>query len=150
MRGVRAGRGAPLTSRRRARARGQASALWAGTVGSGVGYCALYSNVISLLASYELLTPSTVSFMGMAAAVGHMTLPNFVGFLVHGGGLGYDALVWVCAVCDTVGLLVVTAVVLHLRRNFTPAPDSVQGKQLLRMRQKELADAADGRLAEKI
>ena len=27
----------------------------------------------------------------------------------NGGGLGYDALVWICAVCDTVGLVVVTA-----------------------------------------
>ena len=46
-----------------------ASALWAGTVGAGIGVCALYSNSISLLASYDLLTPSTVSSIGIAAAV---------------------------------------------------------------------------------
>ena len=129
---------------------GSESGLWAGTVGSGIGYCALYSNVISLLASYELLTPSTVSAMGMAAALGHMSVPNLVGVTIHATGLGYDALIWVCVVCDTLGLLLVSVVAFHLRRNFTPAPDSVHGRYLLRQRQAELAAAADGRLAESI
>ena len=40
---------------------GSATALWAGTVGAGIGVCALYSNALSMLASYDLLTPSAVT-----------------------------------------------------------------------------------------
>ena len=126
------------------------SALWLGTVGAGIGYCALYSNIISLLASYALLTPSTVSAMGMAAALGHMVIPNFVGLAIHTGGLGYGALIWICLVNNAVSFGCVCSVVFHLRHNFTPTPDSVQGMQLLKVRQAELEAAAEGRLAESI
>ena len=57
--------------------------LWIGTVGAGLGVCALYSNVLSMLAAYELLTASSVSAIAMSAALGHMIIPNLVGITVH-------------------------------------------------------------------
>ena len=110
---------------------GSASALWVGTVGAGLGVCALYSNVLSLLASYDLLTPGTVSAMGMASAAGHMTIPNLVGLVVHRGGFGYDALIYIVTLSNTFGFLLVTAVVIHLRNNFWPSPSSVLGRKLM-------------------
>jgi FHS family Na+ dependent glucose MFS transporter 1 len=122
---------------------GSATALWVGTVGAGVGVCALYSNVLSLLASYELLTSSTVSAIAMAAAMGHMTVPNLVGVAIHSTQLGYDVLIWICATADVVGLALVTAVVLHLHSHFTPTFDSVQGRLLRHRRQLELEGVAE-------
>ena len=43
-----------------------ATCLWLGTVGAGVGVCALFSNAISLLAYYDLGTPKTTSAIGAA------------------------------------------------------------------------------------
>ena len=116
---------------------GSETALWLGTVGAGIGCCALYSNVLSLLATYELLTPQTVSAIGMAAALGHMTIPNLVGFTIHAGALGYDALVWIVALANLLGLVLVTVVVIHLWRHFTPNPESVQGQWLQKEQQQQ-------------
>lgn len=116
---------------------GSESVLWLCTVGAGVGCCALYSNVLSLLATYELLTASTVSLIGMASALGHMTIPNLVGFTMHTGVLGNDALVWIVAVANVLGLSLVSAVVVHLWRHFTPNPESVQGRWMRKQRQQQ-------------
>ena len=105
------------------------TALWLGTVGAGIGVCALYSNVLSLLASYELLTPHAVSLIGMAAALGHMSIPNLVSVAVHTGGMGFDALLYICVICDSIGLCAIIVVNLHLQRSFVPSPDSLIGKQ---------------------
>lgn len=122
---------------------GSAQVLWAGTVGAGLGVCAIYSNVISLLASYDLLTPSTVSSMSMAAALGHMTLPNAVGFAIHTFGLGFDALIWIVLVANAIGFALIALVVVHLRRNFIPVPDSVSGRQLLLARKRAAVHVAE-------
>jgi hypothetical protein len=109
---------------------GNGAVLWLGTVCAGVGVCALYSNVLSLLAAYELLTPRSVSLIGMAAALGHMTIPNLVSLAIHTGGCGHDALLLVCLAADTLGFVTLVAVVLHLQRSFVPAADSLLGQRL--------------------
>ena len=124
---------------------GSASALWAGTVGAGVGVCALYSNTISMLASYDLLTPDTVSSIGISAAVGHMTMPNFVGHAIQTWGYGYDALTWIVVIAQTCGCLLVAAVVVHLRSHFEPVASSVHGRKLAAARRLDaLREAASG------
>lgn len=124
-----------------------ATALWVGTIGGGIGVCALYSNTLSLLASYDLLTPSTVSAMGMAAALGHMTVPNLVGYAIHTGGLGYAALIWIVGAAYTIGLVVISGVTIHLRHHFVPVPSSVSGRRLAAAARRAEQDAAAGKTA---
>ena len=124
---------------------GSSTALWTGTVGAGLGVCALYSNSISMLASYDLLTPDTVSSIGVAAAVGHMTVPNFVGHAIQTWGYGYDSLIWIVLATQTCGFFLVAAVVIHLRRHFEPVAHSVPGRKLAAARRlAALRDAASG------
>ena len=120
-----------------------ASALWVGTIGGGLGVCALYSNLLSMLASYDLLTPGTVSAMGIAAALGHVTVPNVVGYVIHTGGYGYAALIWIVSAAYLVALSMIAAVTLHLKSNFIPIPSSVHGRKLEAARRRaELEKAA--------
>ena len=122
-----------------------ASALWAGTVGAGLGVCALYSNAISMLASYDLLTPDTVSSIGIAAAIGHMTVPNLVGHAIQTWGFGYGALTAIVLVAMTCGCVLVVAVVVHLRLHFEPVASSVHGRKLAAARRRAaLQEAASG------
>ena len=124
---------------------GSASALWGGTVGAGIGVCALYSNSISMLASYDLLTPDTVSSIGLAAAVGHMTMPNFVGHAIQSWGYGYDPLIWIVLASQTAGCVLVSAVVVHLRLHFEPVASSVHGRKLATARRlAAIREAASG------
>lgn len=94
--------------------------LWAGTACAGLGVCGLWSNVISLLAQYDLLSARTTSAMSAAAAVGHMTLPNLTGIAIQHTALQYDALIWLVGGASLVGLILTSIVVVHLGRNFTP------------------------------
>ena len=56
-----------------------------------------------MLASYDLHTPSTVSAVGMSAALGHMSLPNLAGVVIHSTEAGYDGLVYICGVGNVLG-----------------------------------------------
>jgi len=120
---------------------GSVRALWVGTAGAGIGVCALYSNLLSLLASYDLITPNTMSSLSMASALGHMSIPNLVGVAIHSGGMGFDALIWIVTVAHAIGLVLITAVVVHLRRNFEPSADSLLGRRL-RARRYEAAKSS--------
>lgn len=93
--------------------------LWVGTIGAGFGVCGCFSNAISLMASYDLLTSKTTGAIGAAAAVGHMTLPNFIGLAIQHTAWHYDALIRLNVIANAAGLLLITAVVVHLSRNFT-------------------------------
>ncbi len=97
------------------------SVCWFGTVGAGIGVCAIYSNTISLLSSYDLLTPATVSVMGMACATGHMTVPSLVGHVIQRTSWGYDALLYIDELFYTVALVLLALVASHLSRHFRPA-----------------------------
>ena len=101
-----------------------------------------------MLATYDLHTPSTVSAMGMAAAMGHMSLPNLAGIVIHSTDAGYDGLVYLCGVGHVVGFALLLAVVLHLRNNFEPNTDSVQGRARLRaLRRVSAAETAEEQFA---
>merc|ERR1712146_34483 len=93
---------------------------------------------MGLLASYDLLSPSTVSTMGMSSALGHMTIPNLVGFAIHNSGFGYDALIWIALMANAVGLALLSAVVFHLQQNFRPNADSVLGRRRWHRQQQAL------------
>ncbi|KAL3914342.1 MAG: hypothetical protein SGPRY_007659 [Prymnesium sp.] len=95
--------------------------MWIGTVGAGVGVSALYTNTLSLLASYGLLTTRTTAAMGMAAALGHMLVPNLVGLVIQYGSVGYDAMPWLVGGLNVLVLIIVVCVSRHLAANFTPA-----------------------------
>ena len=98
-----------------------------------------------MLASYDLLTPDTVSSIGISAAVGHMTMPNFVGHAIQTWGYGYDALTWIVVIAQTCGCLLVAAVVVHLRSHFEPVESSVHGRKLAAARRLDaLREAASG------
>ena len=94
--------------------------LWIGTAAAGVGVCALFSNVISLLASYGLLSPKIMGVVGTAAAVGHMTLPNIVGRAISWSSYKYDAFIYIEVGCNVAVFVLAVGVVLHLWRSFTP------------------------------
>ena len=70
---------------------GSARVLWAVTALLAVGVCAIYSNVVSLLSAYDLLTPGSVSMLQVACGVGHMTVPFGVSVVMRHSSLGYDA-----------------------------------------------------------
>ena len=127
---------------------GSARVLWIATVGAGIGVCPFYSNVLSMLASYDLHTPSTVSAVGMSAALGHMSLPNLAGVVIHSTEAGYDGLVYICGVGNVLGFALLTVVVLHLQQNFEPNMDSVQGRARLRaLRRVSAAETAEEQFA---
>jgi hypothetical protein len=107
--------------------------------------CALFSNAISLLAYYDLGTPSTTSAIGAAAATGHMTLPNLMGLAMQHSSWQYDALIGIAVLASATGLALTTAVVLHLMRNFTPAvtAESARGSARYRTRDVGLSDALE-------
>ena len=117
---------------------GSTAALWAGTGALAVGFCAIYSNVLSLLASYDLNTPLAVSLLQLACGVGTMSVPKAVGLVHHHSSLGHDALFVVLGVTTSACLVVVSAVVLHLRRNFTPAYGSIHARRLEAGRGKQM------------
>ena len=109
-----------------------AHVLWAVTALLAVGVCAIYSNVVSLLSAYDLLTPGSVSMLQVACGVGHMTVPFGVSVVMRHTSLGYDALFHVLIVTNSICLATLVAVVVHLRRNFTPATGSIRAAQLAR------------------
>ena len=109
-----------------------ARVLWAVTALLALGVCAIYSNVVSLLSAYDLLTPGSVSMLQVACGVGHMTVPFGVSVVMRHTSLGYDALFHVLVVTNSVCLAALMAVVLHLRRNFVPAMGSIRAAQLAR------------------
>jgi FHS family Na+ dependent glucose MFS transporter 1 len=109
-----------------------ARVLWAVTALLAVGVCAIYSNVVSLLSAYDLLTPGSVSMLQVACGVGHMTVPFGVSVVMRHTSLGYDALFHVLVVTNSICLATLAAVVVHLRRNFTPAMGSIRAAQLAR------------------
>lgn len=109
---------------------GSALVLWFATIGAGLGVCALYSNVVSLLASYNLLSPRAVSLLQLACGVGHMTVPKAVALVMRHSSLGHDALFAVLAVTNALCLAIVACVVGHLRRNFKPAKGSLREARL--------------------
>ena len=109
-----------------------ARVLWAVTALLAVGVCAIYSNVVSLLSAYDLLTPVSVSMLQGACGVGHMAVPFGVSVVMRHTSLGYDALFHVLVVTNSVCLAALVAVVLHLRRNFVPAMGSIRAAQLAR------------------
>mmetsp|Transcript_47975 Transcript_47975/g.154515 ORF Transcript_47975/g.154515 Transcript_47975/m.154515 type:complete len:504 (-) Transcript_47975:213-1724(-) len=88
----------------------------AGTVGAGVGVSMLFSNILSLLARYGLLTTAMTGALGAFAAIGHMTVPSLAGAAIDRHG--YAALMPLLCALNGVGLALLTAVVLHLRANF--------------------------------
>jgi fucose permease len=92
--------------------------LWVGTIGAGLGISALFSNVLSLLACYSLLTTRVTGAMGAAAAIGHMTIPTLAGLCLD--RIGYDSLMPLLCAINAIGFGLTTAVVVHLRRNFQP------------------------------
>mmetsp|Transcript_42976 Transcript_42976/g.134791 ORF Transcript_42976/g.134791 Transcript_42976/m.134791 type:complete len:408 (+) Transcript_42976:82-1305(+) len=96
--------------------------LWAATVGAGVGVCALYSNVMSLLAGHGLMSAPIVSAMQFACSLGHMTLPNLVALVMRHTSLGHESLFVVLAAANAACLVLVAAVSLHLRRRYKSAP----------------------------
>lgn len=107
--------------------------LWVGTTLAGVGVCGTYSNVLSLLMAYDLLTPRVMSAIAMSSAIGHMTVPNFVGLVTHYSSWRHAALPYVLMACYSLGFVLVAAVVVHLRRNFIPvhgvgAPQRARGR----------------------
>ena len=65
---------------------GSTSALWLATGPLAVGFCGISSNVLSLLASYDLNSPLAVSLLQLACGVGHMTVPNYVEPEAHSAG----------------------------------------------------------------
>ena len=91
-----------------------ARVLWAVTALLALGVCAIYSNVVSLLSAYDLLTPVSVSMLQVACGVGHMTVPFGVSVVMRHTSLGYDALFHVLVVTNSVCLAALVAVVLHL------------------------------------
>lgn len=95
--------------------------LWLATIGAGIGVCAIYTNTLSLLASFGLLTTRTTAAMGMAASTGHMLVPNLVGLVIHYGDIGYDAMPWLVCAFNVLALAIIVAVARHLDENFTPA-----------------------------
>ena len=109
--------------------------LFTATVGAGIGVCALYSNTLSLLASYDLLNPQAVSMLQLACGVGHMTIPNGVALVMRHSNLGHDALFYVLAVTNAMTLAIIAAVVAHLRQNFQPAKGSIREAQLAAKRE---------------
>ena len=52
---------------------GSSTVLWTATAMLAFGVCAIYSNVVSLLSAYDLLTPGSVSVLQVASGMGHMT-----------------------------------------------------------------------------
>jgi len=120
--------------------------LWCATIGAGVGVCALYSNTLSLLSSYGILSAKTTAAMGLASSLGHMTIPNLVGLVIHysplSGPRRYDALMWLVCTLNVFCLLFVVLVVHHLGRHFTPAYEiGSRPKRARPDRQKELSQA---------
>ncbi|KAL1514953.1 hypothetical protein AB1Y20_004029 [Prymnesium parvum] len=95
--------------------------MWLGTIGAGIGVCALYTNTLSLLACYGLLSTRTTAAMGMASSVGHMLVPSLVGMVIRHGNMGYDAMPWVVAGLNVLVLALIIIVARHLAANFTPA-----------------------------
>jgi len=92
--------------------------LWVGTIGAGIGISVLFSNVLSLLARYGLLSTRVTGAMGAAAAIGHMTIPSLAGMSID--RLGYDSLLPLLAVINSVGFVLTAMVVLHLHASFQP------------------------------
>lgn len=90
--------------------------LWVGTIGAGLGISVLFSNLLSLLACYSLLTTRVTGAMGAAAAIGHMTIPSLAGVCID--RIGYDSLMPLLCALNAVGLGLTALVVVHLRRNF--------------------------------
>lgn len=90
--------------------------LYAGTIGAGVGVSVLYSNLLSILACYSLLTTRVTGAMGAAAAIGHMTIPSLAGVCID--RLGYDSLMPLLCALNAIGFGLTVAVVIHLRWNF--------------------------------
>ena len=99
--------------------------LWAGTVGAGIGVCALYSNTVSLLAAYDLLTPRATGQLQFACSLGHLTIPKLVAVTMGHSSLGHDSLFVVLAVANSACLAIVLFVTTHLANNFTPAKGSL-------------------------
>ena len=106
-------------------------AMWVGTLGSGIGVCALYSNAISLMSYYDLLTPRVTACICASSATGHMTIPNLFGLVIHHSSMRYEALVRLNVLFTSSGFFLLVAVVSHLSRNFTPA-FSIGGTPALR------------------
>jgi fucose permease len=119
---------------------GSSTVLWAATAMLAFGVCAIYSNVVSLLSAYDLLTPGSVSVLQVASGMGHMTVPFGVAVVMRHTNLGYDALFYVLAASNSVCLICLCAVVAHLRRNFTPASGSIRAAQLARRRALAVAE----------
>ena len=76
--------------------------------------------MLSLLVSYDLLTPKAMGAIAVSSALGHMIVPNLVGMVTHYSSWKHAALPYILLVCFSIGFTLVCTVVLHLRRNFTP------------------------------
>jgi len=101
--------------------------LFFGTVAAGIGVSGLFSNAISILAAYGLLTPSSTSLITASSATGHMIMPKLVGLIIE--HTSYDAFMVFMFCANAAGLAVLCGVVVHLNQNFTPVKSRVEVKE---------------------
>ncbi|EOD26381.1 hypothetical protein EMIHUDRAFT_205390 [Emiliania huxleyi CCMP1516] len=89
------------------------------TVGAGVGVSMLFSNILSLLARYGLLTTAMTGALGAFAAIGHMTVPSLAGAAIDRHG--YAALMPLLCALNGVGLALLTAA-RRIASEWSPSP----------------------------
>lgn len=104
-----------------------ATMLFFGTVALGIGVSGLFSNAISILAAYGLLTPSSTSLITASSATGHMIMPKLVGLIIE--HTSYDAFMIFMFCANASGFAALCAVVLHLNQNFTSVKSRVAVKE---------------------
>lgn len=74
----------------------------------------------------------------LSAASCRTQVPKGVGLVHRHSSLGHDALFAVLVVTNGACLLLVVGVVLHLRRNFTPASGSLHARRLEASKAKQM------------